>query len=124
MELNQVTMPVADVPRAIAFYKRLGFKQIVDAPHYARFECRPDGPSFSVHLSDIGAPSDGVVIYFESDDVDAEIARLRGAGIELESGPVDQRWLWREAYLRDPDGNRICLYSAGENRLNPPWRID
>ena len=41
MELNQVTLSVTDIPRAVAFYKLLGFKQIVDAPHYARFECRP-----------------------------------------------------------------------------------
>ena len=26
-------------------------------------------------------------------------------------------------YLRDPAGNRITLYHAGENRLNPPWRV-
>ena len=38
--------------------------------------------------------------------------------------PRDQPWLWREAYLRDPAGNLICLYHAGENRRNPPWRID
>jgi hypothetical protein len=32
-------------------------------------------------------------------------------------------YLWREAFLRDPDGNVIVLFSAGENRLNPPWRL-
>ncbi len=37
--------------------------------------------------------------------------------------PIDQRRLWREAYLSDPDGNTICLYHAGKNRLHPPWRI-
>ena len=37
--------------------------------------------------------------------------------------PTDQPWLWREAYLNDPDGNPLCLYHAGENRLNPPWRL-
>ena len=26
-------------------------------------------------------------------------------------------------YLQDPDGNPLCLYHAGENRLNPPWRL-
>jgi hydroxymethylpyrimidine/phosphomethylpyrimidine kinase len=34
-----------------------------------------------------------------------------------------QRWLWREAWLRDPAGNSICLYHAGDNRRFPPWRI-
>ena len=36
---------------------------------------------------------------------------------------VDQRWLWREAYLRDPAGNVICIFHGGENRRNPPWRV-
>ena len=36
---------------------------------------------------------------------------------------VDQPWLWREARLQDPSGNVICRYHAGENRLNPPWRV-
>ena len=27
------------------------------------------------------------------------------------------------AYLRDPAGNLICLFWAGENRKNPPWRV-
>jgi len=31
--------------------------------------------------------------------------------------------LWREAELFDPGGNRILLYFAGQNRINPPWRI-
>ena len=36
---------------------------------------------------------------------------------------VAQKGLWREARLRDPSGNPICLFAAGANRLNPPWRI-
>ncbi len=124
MKLNQVTLPVTDVPRAVAFYRLLGFRQIVDAPHYARFECHPDGPSFSVHLTSALESDNGVVVYFECEDVDAEIDRLRRVGVEIESGPVDQTWLWREAHLRDPDGNRICIYRAGENRLYPPWRVE
>jgi predicted enzyme related to lactoylglutathione lyase len=63
------------------------------------------------------------VIYFEVDDVDATVRELAAQGVEIESGPVDQRWLWREAYLRDPSNNRICLYRAGENRRFPPWRL-
>ena len=38
--------------------------------------------------------------------------------------PTDERWLWREARLKDPAGNVLCLFHAGENRKNPPWRID
>jgi hydroxymethylpyrimidine/phosphomethylpyrimidine kinase len=31
--------------------------------------------------------------------------------------------MWREARLRDPDGNIILLSKAGEARRFPPWRI-
>ena len=42
----------------------------------------------------------------------------------IEREPVAQTWLWYEAWLRDPAGNAICLYNAGENRRYPPWRIE
>jgi hydroxymethylpyrimidine/phosphomethylpyrimidine kinase len=64
------------------------------------------------------------VVYFECDDLDATVARLSAEGIEFKSGPKDEPWLWREARLKDPFGNELCLYHAGENRRFPPWRID
>lgn len=137
MNLNHVTVPSTDVARSVEFYKRFGLIQIVESlPKYARFVC-PDGDTtFSIHVADQAAGTPGVVVYFECDDLDNKVAQLKEAGISFEcrgtgdegpateeSGPMDQPWLWREAYLRDPDGNLICLYYAGENRLNPPWRL-
>lgn len=37
--------------------------------------------------------------------------------------PNDKRWLWREAHLKDIDQTQLILYHAGENRLNPPWKL-
>lgn len=126
MNLNQVTLPSRDVSRAIAFYRRLGFRLIVDSsPRYARFECPDGGATFSLHQVESAGrdPTSLAVIYFECDDLDARCAALAASGIAFESMPTDQRWLWREARLRDPDGNEICLYFAGENRRFPPWRV-
>jgi predicted enzyme related to lactoylglutathione lyase len=67
--------------------------------------------------------SPGVVVYFECEELDALVEKLKSAGIPFDAGPRDQPWLWREAYLQDPDGNVICLYHAGANRRNPPWRM-
>ena len=64
-----------------------------------------------------------VTVYFECDEIDDEYKRLRGAGAEFEHPPTDMPWLWREARLRDPDGHRLCIFRAGENRKNPPWRL-
>lgn len=124
MRLNQITVPSTDVARSVEFYKRLGLIQIVESlPSYTRFVC-PDGDStFSIQLVDRVVDSSRIVVYFECDDLDERVAQLKQAGIKFESEPVDQSWLWREAHLRDPDRNLICLYYAGENRLNPPWRL-
>jgi hypothetical protein len=48
---------------------------------------------------------------------------LEARGIRFDLEPTEQPWLWREARLRDPDGHALCLFSAGENRLHPPWRL-
>jgi catechol 2,3-dioxygenase-like lactoylglutathione lyase family enzyme len=124
MRLNQVTVPSTDVATSVEFYKRLGLIQIVDSPpKYARFVC-PDGDStFSVHRADELSTGARPVVYFECENLDDTVAELKQMGVQFDSDPVDQPWLWREAYLRDPDGNVICLYYAGENRLNPPWRM-
>jgi catechol 2,3-dioxygenase-like lactoylglutathione lyase family enzyme len=121
MRLNQVTVVVRDIPRAVAFYRELGLIQIVDSEHYARFRC-PDGDAtLSVERGE-ASPSD-TTIYFECDDLDERVVELRRRGVSFDHDPVDQPWLWREARLRDPDGNRLCLFRAGENRLAPPWKI-
>jgi hydroxymethylpyrimidine/phosphomethylpyrimidine kinase len=122
VRLNQITLPARDYEASVAFYKALGLVQIVDAPpRYARFECE-GGATLSIHAA-AEVPDTGVVVYFESDDLDAWVERLRAAGVVFTSGPRDESWLWREARLRDPSGNEICLYHAGENRRFPPWRL-
>ena len=123
MNLNQVTLPCTNVERAAEFYRRLGFTQIVSSlPRYARFECEDGGSTFSLHHFDAVNPQQ-TVIYFECDDLDATYEELRAIGVEFDQEPRDQMWLWREAYLRDPDGNIICLYHAGNTRRHPPWRL-
>ncbi|MDO9222666.1 MAG: VOC family protein [Caulobacter sp.] len=128
MRLNQVTAAARDLAASIGFYEALGLKLIVRNDHYARFEC-PDADggqpaTFSLHLDPEARGGDAVSVYFEEEDIDATVSRLKGEGLIFESDPVDQSWLWREAWLRDPAGNRVCLYRAGEARRFPPWRIE
>ena len=78
---------------------------------------------FSIHFSEKIEPC-GTIIYFECDDLDKTVSELKSKGILFIQDPTDQNWLWREALLKDPDGHAICLYYAGENRINPPWRIN
>jgi catechol 2,3-dioxygenase-like lactoylglutathione lyase family enzyme len=124
MNLNQVTIYSNKPTESIEFYKKLGLRLIVDSrPKYVRFEC-PDGNStISVHETQNDFVSSQIVLYFECENLDEEVVRLKKIGLVFESEPISQAWLWREAYLIDPTGNRICLFFAGENRLNPPWRL-
>ncbi|WP_245964540.1 VOC family protein [Rufibacter immobilis] len=123
LALNQVMVSVQNVAEAVAFYKGLGLHLIVQSPHYARFVC-PDGLStFSVHLREDVNSTTGTTVYFECARLDGQVASLKEQGYAFEQDPKDQPWGWREAYLRDSSGNRICLYHAGESRVNPDWRL-
>jgi hydroxymethylpyrimidine/phosphomethylpyrimidine kinase len=120
--LNQVTVGCTNYAAAVDFYQALGLQQIVDSPSngYARFEV-PNGATFSIHESQDIATS--TVVYFESKRLDAWVNELVSEGFAFEQMPQDESWGWREARLLDPSGNIVCLYSAGENRRYPAWRI-
>jgi catechol 2,3-dioxygenase-like lactoylglutathione lyase family enzyme len=123
MRLNHVTLAVTDVEASAAFYGRLGLVQIVASyPDYARFLSPEGEATLSLQRSEV-PPVPSASIHFEVDDVDAAVAGLKRAGFGFASDPVDQPYLWREAVLADPDGHHIFIYHAGENRLDPPWRL-
>lgn len=125
LNLNQVTLPVVvDFDGSVAFYRAMGFELIVHSPpRYARFGCPEGDATFSLHVAENASTGNGVVVYFECADLDAQVERVRAAGIAFSQPPVEQPWRWREARLLDPSGNELCLFSAGEFRRNPPWRV-
>ncbi|MFK8103821.1 MAG: VOC family protein [Saprospiraceae bacterium] len=124
MNLNQVTIPSKDLSQAVPFYERLGLRLIVSAlPRYARFECPEGASTFSIHHVDQLPTGSGIILYFECEDLDQRVASLQATGFQFEELPNDKSWLWREARLKDLDGNQLILYFAGDNRKNPPWRI-
>jgi len=122
MDLNQLTVDVTDLERSAKFYELLGMTCIVwSPPRYARFEAMSGSSTLSLHCAD--NISSSIALYFETDDVDSRVESLEAVGVIFESQPVDQTWRWREAWMRDPDGHRICIYHAGLDRRFPPWRI-
>ncbi|HET9354661.1 MAG TPA: bifunctional hydroxymethylpyrimidine kinase/phosphomethylpyrimidine kinase [Sphingomicrobium sp.] len=123
LRLNQVTVTGRDYSKMVGFYKALGLKQIVDSKEnlYARFEA--GGATFSIQCDPEAESGENVAVYFECDDLDERVERLARLGIPFEHGPRNQPWMWREARLRDPGGNTVFLYKAGEARRFPPWRL-
>lgn len=130
MQLNQITLPAFDLEASLRFYRLLGARPIVLAPHYARLECATGEATFSLHVvpTPAGAPAagSGIVTCFEYADaavLDSEVQRLVSAGLRFTQLPRDEPWLWREARLPDPAGNLLCLFHAGRHRRHPPWRV-
>ncbi len=123
LTFNHAMVYVADVARAVAFYRdRLGFRVVDEYPGaYARLVAPRGGNSLALHRSEPGMRLDpkvhGIRLYFEVRGLDAFCARLARAGVKFEQEPRDMPWGWRHAYLRDPDGHEISLYWAGRARL-------
>jgi hydroxymethylpyrimidine/phosphomethylpyrimidine kinase len=122
--LNQVTVTGTNYRKSVEFYRTLGLKQIVDSPEngYARFETA-GGVTLSVQIDPEETISATTAVYLECDDLDERVEQLARSGLSFEHGPRNQPWMWREARLRDPSGNIVFLYKAGEARRFPPWRV-
>ena len=90
---------------------------------YARFKCPGGHSTFSIHRTDSLAKGAGISVYFECFNLNEYVSELVKKGIEFDQKPTNQKLLWREARLKDVDGNQLILFYGGENRLNPPWRI-
>ena len=115
---------VADIPRALAFYRRLGLEFPEDAESEQHVEATlPGGLRFMLDAEDVirsidpewrrpDGSSIGLAFACESAaDVDAVYAELTGAGYESHKEPWDAFWGQRYALLRDPDGVEVNVYA-------------
>jgi catechol 2,3-dioxygenase-like lactoylglutathione lyase family enzyme len=112
--VGQIHISVRDVDRSVAFYR-----DVLGVPFLFQVPGQPMAffQSGDVRLY-LGVPEDPaftskVVLYFRVDDIDAEYARLAGAGVAFEDKPrVVHRdghiELWM-VFLRDPDGHQLGL---------------
>ena len=138
MRLNQVLVLSQDVERAVAFYEALGLKRLaVNFPCDARLLCPGEaegadgakaGATLAIEHTAQMPVRPNATIYFECADIDRTVERLCASGILFDSGPLDEPWRWREARLRDPDGNPIVLYTVVGSRkaepgLDPAWHL-
>ena len=107
MDLNQVTLSVINFEESVSFYIKIGLNLIVSTGKgYARFELPSGNSTLSLHISK-KKPTDDVVHYFEVEDVDQKFAELKLVGVQFDTEPKDESWLWREARFSDPSGNKL-----------------
>jgi len=117
-----VILAVADLPRALAFYRTaFGWRQTVDVPVYAEFEV-PGGMRLGLYRREAFAANTGRVpfrvpsgelapteLYFHPEDLPAAIARAAAAGAKALSPLARRDWGDEAAYFADPDGNVLVL---------------
>ena len=103
--LEIVMIPVTDRQKAKEFYLKLGFQIIVEAtdPHgEAWIQMGFPGSDTTISL----AGFHGLIC--ESDNIEDEIEQLKTKGIEV--GKIDNTPWGRFAWLKDLDGNGLCLH--------------
>jgi len=101
-----------------SFYKRhFSAKAVFDCGWYVNLRIAGDGPSIQFMQPQEGMQEfagTGVMLNFKVDDVDAEYARLTGAGLQAAMPIEDHPWGDRGFSVIDPIGNSVYIYSDRE----------
>lgn len=115
-------LQVADIDRAVAFYAELlGLPKTMDVGggnmRWVEFDL-PGGGCLAI--SDVVKPArKGGTVVFEVLDLDAEVGRLKQAGISF-FGDIIQSPVCRMVPFADPDGNELMLHQLhDQTRLKP-----
>jgi catechol 2,3-dioxygenase-like lactoylglutathione lyase family enzyme len=123
IEFNHAMVYTNDLRRSLAFYRdTIGFKLLDMYPDaYARLRSPSGTTTIALHVVEPGQRMDpatgGLRLYFEVQRLSTFCRSLRNKGVLLDQEPKKMPWGWTHAYLRDPDGHEISLYSAGPARL-------
>jgi putative flavoprotein involved in K+ transport len=98
----------ADLERAVRFYVEL-----IGCEEVFRYEDAYVGLTGPVTLGLTAVqelePAGRVTLWLYCDDADAEIERLRAAGVEVAREPEDREWGERAGSVRDPDRNEVWI---------------
>jgi predicted enzyme related to lactoylglutathione lyase len=100
-----IMIPVTDQQRAKEYYSQLGWQVVAEAPdgHGGTWlQMALPGENTTLSL----AKFHGLI--FETEDIEGEIRALKSKGIE--AGNIDDTPWGRFAWLKDPDGNGLCLH--------------
>ena len=110
--VHHVAINVSDIDEAVAFYtERLGLTVRADRPELGTPGAWLDVVDQQVHLVEKAPPeSAGQHFALQVDDLDAVIAELREAGVEVSDGFAIGTG--RQAFLNDPAGNTIELHQV------------
>jgi len=108
--ISAVTLATADMARAVAFYRRLGFRVTKGGPSaaFTTLDAGGQSPNLTAE-SGTGAPGWWGRIVFHVADVDASYRATWANGVRPEFAPRDAPWGERYFHVADPDGHEISL---------------
>jgi catechol 2,3-dioxygenase-like lactoylglutathione lyase family enzyme len=108
--LSHVFVHVTDLAASRMFYvEQLGLRVLMEEPGYLRV-----GSTGGFHIGmeeDPAVGSEGIEIVIEVPDVDVAYRRLEERGVAFDQPPADMPWGARHAWLRDPSGYRLSIYT-------------
>ena len=111
-QVDFITIPTRDVPRAVAFYR-----DMLGLAIYREFG-PPEDPGLVLFLghglleisgTSHDEPGGRLRIWLQVRDVRAEHGRLVAAGVSVTREPRREPWGLVEMWIEDPDGVRIVL---------------
>ncbi|HEX3270570.1 MAG TPA: VOC family protein [Ktedonobacterales bacterium] len=115
---------VEDMPRALGFYRdTLGLTVAADLGGFVELTANERFLLSLFLRGAMGESEPGIALspvagqhaalVFAVQSLDAYCADLRAKGMEFASAEADHpEWGLRTAFLRDPDGNLLCLYEG------------
>ncbi len=106
--LSAVTLAVADMTAATAFYEALSFERLYGGPN-AGFTSYHAGKDYLNLIAAESRSSFWGRAIFYVDDVDAFHAQAIEAGLTPEFEPRDAPWRERYFHIVDPDGHEISF---------------
>jgi predicted enzyme related to lactoylglutathione lyase len=100
-----IVIPVTDQQKAKAFYQQLGFELLVEAPaDHGQTWIQMGIPNQATSIALMNFHG----LICETNDIEKEIAELKTRGVEV--GKIDTLPWGKFAWLKDPDGNGLCLH--------------
>jgi methylmalonyl-CoA/ethylmalonyl-CoA epimerase len=112
--LDQVHVPVDDLPRAIDFYRDvLGMVFLFEVPSMAFFSLGDVRLMLGERLD--GAPDNASILYYGVEEIQSATEELTNRGVTFELDPtliaeMPDHDLWM-SFFRDSEGNQLALMS-------------
>ncbi len=108
--ISAITLATHNMPRAVHFYRMLGFEVIYGGDHaaFTSFRAGSSDLNLIAQAAERSWSWWGRVIFYHS-DIDALHTSVVAAGYRPDTAPRDAEWGERFFHLIDPDGHELSF---------------